>query len=660
MQPLTLILLALLALAALPVRGEVRAVVIGVGDYQHLDADLKGPPQDAALIADVLIARGVAPGSMQVLGAVRVPPGAGTGAPTRAGIEASMALVAAQSRPGDTVVFYFSGHGAQVPDVSGDEGGGSDEALLPADARRVAGGIDAALVDDTLQVWAAGLLSRGVAVVGLVDACHSATGFRSPAGSGVARGLAVDLPGLPEAGEAGQIAGGLSGDFVFLYSSQSDQRSFEYPLGDTGLWHGEFTLRLAQVLRDAPSASWRQVLAATGDAMLQGPARQMPEGEGPLLDAGVFGRGAGTERFAVEAGGIGEGGVGPGGVGPGGVGPGGVGPGRIAAGLLQGLVAGSDVAFYAAAAGGDPLGLAVLGEVGLRQAVVPGGVPAGARWAEVVALPPPPALRLAPAVRADGRDYAAWEAALAAGAADTIGSGPVDLVPILTGGVVALAGADGVLDPVGPGSTPRIVARADETPGDAVARVLEQAGHALRLRAVLAGAAGRSLTGGPGLEVGYARQPGCAEGERAPVDPGQGLRACDKLWITVTNRAARPVDLSILYFNADFSVAPIWPQRGLANRLAPGETARAGLQIAPDSGFAQEELFVLGVPVDPDAPRVDLTRLAAPSMSRGFASASGSAVMWFLDRMDPVTARGFTAKPALVLVRQMVRVRPPE
>lgn len=617
------IVLILFSLLAMPAHAEVRAVLIGVGEYQTLDADLKGPPQDVALMAEVLAARGLSPAAMRVLGA------AGD-SPTKAVILAALADVAGQSQRGDTVVFYFSGHGAQAPDADGDEGGGADEVLLPADAVVRGGVIENALVDDELQDWAAGLMARGVAVVGLVDACHSATGFRALGAQGVARGLTAANLGLPEVEAEGQIAAELAGDFVFLYSSQSDQRSFEYPLGDTGVWHGEFTLRLAEVLRTAPGASWRQVLTAVQGAMVQGPARQVPEGEGPLLDRVVFGQAAGTARFAV-------------------------GPDGVAAGLLQGLADGTEVAFYDVAAGGVAVGQGVLAKVGLRQSAVAGGVPAGAVWAEVVALPAPPPLRVGPAVRADDLDYAAWQAALGAGMA-----GPVDLVPILTGGQVALAGADGVLDPAGPGSTPRIQSHEDETPAEAVARVLEQAGHALRLREVFAGAAGRSLTGGPGLEVGYDHQPGCAEGPRAPVDPGAGLWACDKVWITVTNRGTRPVDLSILYFNADFTVSPIFPQAGLANRLAPGEVARAGLQIAPDSGFAREEVFILGVPVDPDALRVDLTRLAEPSMSRAFAGATGAAVMWFENRMDPAATRGFGAKPALALVRQMVRVRPLE
>lgn len=67
----------------------------------------------------------------------------------------------------------------------------------------------------------------------------------------------------------------LTGDFVFLYSSQADQRSFEYPLDPAdpqGRWQGAFTLALAlaRALRAESGASWTQVLAATRIAMQRG------------------------------------------------------------------------------------------------------------------------------------------------------------------------------------------------------------------------------------------------------------------------------------------------------------------------------------------------------------------------------------------------------
>ena len=284
MQRLALFMMCMVAQPAL---AEVRAVLVGVGDYLTLDADLKGPANDVRLMAETLVVRGVKPASLVVLSfdTAGLPAGVTTAAPVRAEILAAMEAAAIASGAGDTVVFYFSGHGAQAPDMSGDEGGGYDEILLPADAagwKGATASVENAILDDELQAWAQGMLSRGVALVGLIDACHSATGFRAIGGAGVARVIDPAALGIPDdvAPVAGEDAAALSGDFVFLYSSQSDQRSFEYPLGDGNIWHGEFTLRLAEVLRTAPEASWAQVLAATTEAMVQGPARQMPEGEG--------------------------------------------------------------------------------------------------------------------------------------------------------------------------------------------------------------------------------------------------------------------------------------------------------------------------------------------------------------------------------------------
>jgi hypothetical protein len=645
-QPLaTLVSLAAL-LTAVPAMAEVRAVLVGVSDYLVLEADLKGPSNDVRLMAETLALRGVDPGAMTVLTAdpTGLPGGVATAAPLRADILAAMEATAAASASGDTVVFYFSGHGAQAPDMSGDEGGGYDEILLPADAAGWKGSIGAvenAILDDELQAWAQGMLSRGVQVVGLIDACHSATGFRAVGGAGVARVVDEAALGIPD--DAVPVAGDpvlpLTGDFVFLYSSQSDQRSFEYPLAD-GSWHGEFTLRLAQTLQGADQASWAQVLAATTEGMVQGPARQMPDGEGTLLQAQVFGTGAVTARVPVTE-------------------------GRLAAGLLHGLATGAEVALYASAAGGEALGVLPLGKVTAREAQLSGPIPAGAAWAEVISTPPPAPLLLAAPVRADpadGFDYALWLAALTP-TNPKPGQVP-DLVPILTGGTVALAGADGVLDPAGPGSSPRITPLAGETEIEATARVMETAAHGLGLRAVLAGATGRSLTGKPALSMAVDRRaagPGCGEvAKPAPHDPAVGVSPCDQLWLTLTNSGGKAQDVSVLYFAADFTVSPIWPAQNLANRLAPGESVRVGLMIEPGSTAGLEEIWVLAVPADPDAPRVDLTRLAAPDAMRDLGGADPM-TQWLESRLplDGTTSRGFSLKPApLTLIRQVVRVTP--
>jgi hypothetical protein len=635
--------LVLICLAA-PAAAEVRAVLVGVADYRVLDADLQGPAHDVRLMAETLALRGVDPAQMTVLTTDPrgLPAGVAPGAPDRAAILAALKAAADVSAPGDTLVFYFSGHGAQAPDLSGDEGGGPDEILLPADAAGWDGSLGAvtnAILDDELMAWAEGALSRGVRVVGLIDACHAATGFRALGGAGVARVLDAAALGIPDLPDPVPLpAARLGGEYVFLYSSQADQRSFEYPLADGSAWHGEFTLRLTQTLREAPQATWAQVLSATAEAMLQGPARQVPDGEGTLLDAPVFGEGRGQARFPLAA-------------------------GQLQAGLLHGLAEGTEVALYAGPAGGEALGLLTLTKVTARSAALSGTLPEGALWAEVVSAPPPEPLRLAAPVRADpgdGMDYAAWAAALPPA---TPGD-QADLVPILTGGLVALAGADGVLDPDGPGSTPRVRAAPGETPAAALARVLDQAARGLRLRAVLAGAAGRSLTGKPALSMTVERratQDDCsAVAPPEPHDPADGVAPCDQIWLSITNTSGTAQDVSVLYFAASFAVQAVWPFDNMVNRLAPGETARVGMQVTKDSTAGLEEIWVLAVPVDPDAPRVDLTRLVEARTDRSLAGPTDGMTLWLEGRLDPDTAlRGLSLKPAaLTLIRQVVRLTP--
>ena len=95
-------------------------------------------------------------------------------------------------------------------------------------------------------------------------------------------------------------------------------------------------------------------------------------------------------------------------------------------------------------------------------------------------------------------------------------------------------------------------------------------------------------------------------------DATQVLRPCDQLWAEIRNSSGRDLDVSVLYFNADFTIGAVWPSQGLSNRLAAGEVARAGVQIEPQTTVGLEEIMVLAVPVENGSPRVDLTALASP------------------------------------------------
>ncbi|MEM6729260.1 MAG: caspase family protein, partial [Pseudomonadota bacterium] len=304
--------LILAVLAPAPLSAErVRAVLVGVSDYAYIDADLEGPFNDVGLMAETLVTRGVAAEDITVLaeeGAV-VPAGVMLGAPDRAPILAALNAAIEASTEGDTLIFYFSGHGAQAPDTNGDEGGGFDEIFLPRDTRNWSGGkgaVENAIIDDELSLITEAAAARGVALIGIIDACHSGTGFRAaPEENARARYIQPALLNIPEdtSMEPAAAAPAPPGDYVFLYAAQSDERAFEYPIGEERRWHGDFTLSLTTVMREIPDLTYEGLLEAAKSQMRRngGKPAQTPDIEGPLANTAVIGGDApGFERIDLE------------------------------------------------------------------------------------------------------------------------------------------------------------------------------------------------------------------------------------------------------------------------------------------------------------------------------------------------------------------------
>jgi len=79
------------------------------------------------------------------------------------------------AKKGDVIVFYYSGHGSQVADVSGEEIDRRDETICPHDYA-TAGMIK----DDDLRTAFAGV-AAGVNLDVILDSCHSGTGTREMA-----------------------------------------------------------------------------------------------------------------------------------------------------------------------------------------------------------------------------------------------------------------------------------------------------------------------------------------------------------------------------------------------------------------------------------------------------------------------------------------------
>lgn len=174
-----------------------RALLVGIDRYQSSDLDLVGgSANDAALMQDLLIRHwGFRKDQIQVLL---------NGEATKARILGAMDdWLVGGTRPGDRVVFSYSGHGYYQDDKDGDEDDPYDEVLVPHDAALSdedanPAVFDNLISDDEVGERLARLADRQVMLV--IDSCHSGTMTRT-VGSGdprYVRTLALRLPRMAE------------------------------------------------------------------------------------------------------------------------------------------------------------------------------------------------------------------------------------------------------------------------------------------------------------------------------------------------------------------------------------------------------------------------------------------------------------------------------
>lgn len=94
------------------------------------------------------------------------------------------------SKPGDQILFFYSGHGTQTDDIDGDETEDQrDEAIAPYDAYGTNGKYFNIITDDKFNEWIEKLGGRSIVLI--FDSCHSGTVTRSvgnPDSSGTALG----------------------------------------------------------------------------------------------------------------------------------------------------------------------------------------------------------------------------------------------------------------------------------------------------------------------------------------------------------------------------------------------------------------------------------------------------------------------------------------
>lgn len=206
--------------AKLPPSGKRYAVVIGVSQYQHdRIEDLNFAHLDAERVREWL--RGKCGFKATLLTNEQA---------TREHIEqAIFSDLVQKSRPGDTVLIYFSGKGGRMKDLGGDEPDGFDEYFAPND--NFLGRADMMIVDDRFCRWLQDLAGRQIVVI--LDTCHVGPSRRlrsadAPLSKGILSsrneeevdGMEIELQRLRRLGHH---------NIVMLTASSPSQNAWEIP-----------------------------------------------------------------------------------------------------------------------------------------------------------------------------------------------------------------------------------------------------------------------------------------------------------------------------------------------------------------------------------------------------------------------------------------------
>jgi Caspase domain len=305
--------------------GTVHALLVGVNDYRGKLTALSGCVDDIEGFETFLRGR-VEQGSLRVLKLLDQDA-------TRQRIIDAFSSYLGEARPGDTVVFYFAGHGSW--EVVEErfwflEPSGKNQTLVCADSRRP--GVPD-LADKELSNLIDQVAAKGPHVVVLLDCCHSGGGTRDPSALPedvrVRQAPPVEQPRaldtyVPSVREAAQRAAGgqptpslrpdsaargaamasitaAGARHVAISACEANQLSKEVPVD--GRYRGVFSAGLQQALAVlGPDATYRELLGAVANRVRNRVADQDPVGyatdpddlDQPMLGGAVRARRSGV------------------------------------------------------------------------------------------------------------------------------------------------------------------------------------------------------------------------------------------------------------------------------------------------------------------------------------------------------------------------------
>jgi metacaspase-1 len=259
-----------------------KAICIGINDYPGTGNDLSGCVNDANDWAVELAKRGFSVSKLL------------DGQATKAAITTAMRGLIVTARDGDTLLFTYSGHGTWVPDSSGDEPDGRDEALCPYDITT-----KGPLLDDEIRALFQGI-APGVRVLLISDSCHSGSvtrGREDDLDAGGARARFLPLAAWMPPGELPRgnaeppvVVRGLrraGGDLLLAGCKDTE---YSYDTSFQGRPNGAFTYYALKTLRERKPANYDVWFNAIREYLPSSRLTQTPQilGTATVRRFGVF------------------------------------------------------------------------------------------------------------------------------------------------------------------------------------------------------------------------------------------------------------------------------------------------------------------------------------------------------------------------------------
>jgi len=235
-------------------KNSKKALLIGI-NYKGTSSALKGCINDVLNVEQYLLQNGYNKSEIRILRDDYRNPQT---RPTAVNIVRSMNWLISGTNKGDSLFFHYSGHGAQVPDRSGDEIDGMDETIVPCDFQRMG-----LISDDMIFRTMIQPIKEGVKLNCIMDCCHSGTG--------------LDLPYIfnsncwkPE----GRRKVNVSGDICMISGCRDNQTSADdqskYKAG------GALTNAFLSVLNKYPSPHFTQLIKEIYSELRRGRFSQIP------------------------------------------------------------------------------------------------------------------------------------------------------------------------------------------------------------------------------------------------------------------------------------------------------------------------------------------------------------------------------------------------